>query len=785
MRQVRTSAARRNLRPDAGVVSAMRAPRLLRPLSAALFALAVTGPPAADAQNACPGALPAGTCAYTTSTQTGQRTSGVLRFPQAVAVGPDGAIYVADQKTHAITVFNPDGTFRRDYGYAGSKPGQLTSVGGVAVAVDGSVLVATGANRVDRFAADGSLMNSFGKTGTDLGEFVFGSGGGNDSPAGGGLAVTGSTVYVADSRNDRVQRFNLDGTGANMFIPPGVLQTPMGIAVRGDRVAIADDQNHRIAVFDSGGKGLAAVGGGEGSTGGQLRNPYDVAFDPKGRLFVADDLNHRIVRYGPQPQYKYKGRWGFYGTQPGAMAFPRGIATDAAGLVYLTNTGNDRIDVFTNSGELVRSMGVSGRSSGQFDTPSGVAADAAGYRAVADSVNGRVQFLNADGTIVSIMGSPNPGPTILIDPVATAFDGAGNIYVLDQRRAKIVVFNRANGLPTRDIGAEGSGNGKLLAPEALAISPGGTIYVADTGNQRIARFTAGGQPLSDFDIEGSSPRGVAVSADGSRLYVSTAGDNRIRAYNTLTGDELAEFGGIGTKIGKLVSPGQIALDAAGDVWVADRGNSRVQEFGPEGERLAAFGSRGTGPGQFLRPVGIAVDCHGTVTVADTENNRVQSFAVAAPATTTCGTLPPLGVPPTPKYPVLPAPDGPQLTVKVLRKTSLLRTRTLPINLGCDTACTVSASATITPRAAPVRPPKPKKGKQPPAPARVVVQLTAPPTRIAAAGTALLRLSFSQADAARLKKALGRYTGLVAEVELTAAGDAGDPTSQSLELKLIG
>ncbi|MCW2957957.1 MAG: hypothetical protein JWP18_760, partial [Solirubrobacterales bacterium] len=253
----------------------------------------------------CPGGLPAGTCAYTAAGQVGERSGGVLRFPQAVAVGPDGAVYVADQKSHTIQVFNPDGSFRRDFGFAGSKPGQLTSVGGVAVAGDGSVLVTTGANRIDRFAPDGSLLRSWGKTGQGIGEFVFGSGGGNDSPAGGGIAVLNNTVYVADSRNDRVQRFDLDGGDGNVLVPPGQLQTPMGIAVRKTRVYVADDQNHRIAVYDTGGKPLGVVGSGEGSVGGQLRNPYDVALDAAGRVFVADDLNHRVVRYAPAPLYQY------------------------------------------------------------------------------------------------------------------------------------------------------------------------------------------------------------------------------------------------------------------------------------------------------------------------------------------------------------------------------------------------------------------------------------------------------------------------------------------------
>jgi tripartite motif-containing protein 71 len=761
-----------------------RPPRLIA--GAAAVAVSLAAAPAsvsASASGGCPGALPAGTCPYTAATQVGERSGGVLRFPQAVTVGPDGVVYVADQKSHTIQAFNPDGTFRRDFGFSGSKPGQLTSAGGVALGPDGSVYVAAGANRVDRFASDGSLLRSWGKTGQGVGEFDFGSGGGNDSPAGGGIAVNGNTVYVADSRNDRVQRFDLDGNNGSVLVPPGQLRTPVGVAVRKTRVYVADDQHHRIAVYDTGGQALGFVGSGEGSVGGQLRNPYDVALDAAGRVFVADDLNHRVVRYAPAPLYQYKARWGSYGTAPGALAYPRGIATDAAGHVYVTNTGNDRIDVFDNGGTLLRSMGRSGRGSGQFDTPAGVAVDPSGLRAVVDSINGRVQFLGPDGAVVSIMGSPNPGPTLLPRPVATAFDAAGNIYVLDKHRAKIVVFSRATGLPVRTIATQGTGPGKLLAPSALAITAGGTILVADTGNERVARFTLTGEALQDLPVVGT-PRGIAVTPDASRVYVSTASDNRIRVYKQ-DGTLLTEFGGLGTKIGKLLSPAQLALDGAGNVWVADRGNSRVQEFGPNGERLAAFGARGTGVGEFLRPESVAVDCRGTVTVSDTDNNRVQQFTLAAAPPAPCTALPPVGVPATPQYPVLPAPDGPQLTVKLIRRNALVLTRSLPLSVGCDTACTIHASATITPRAAPVAPPRPKKGKPRPAPARVVVTLTAPERRIPAGSTALVRLTLSAADAARLRRALGRRRGLIAAVQLTATADVGDPTSQTLTLKLTG
>src|SRR5690349_22101823 len=113
---------------------------------------------------------------YSAVSVIGQRSGGVLRFPLAVAVGPDGSVYVGDQYSHAVQVFGPDGTFKRELGASAKGPGGLSSIGGVAVAADGSVYVADGADRIDRFAQDGTLLDSWGGTGTAAGKFHFGAG---------------------------------------------------------------------------------------------------------------------------------------------------------------------------------------------------------------------------------------------------------------------------------------------------------------------------------------------------------------------------------------------------------------------------------------------------------------------------------------------------------------------------------------------------------------------------------------------------------------------------------
>ncbi len=753
-----------------------RAPSLGRIVVAVAFALATAAAAwvasaafaAAALAAECHAAQPA--CPYTSNSQIGQRGGGVLRFPQTVAVGPDGLIYVGDQSSSVVQVFTADGTFVREIGIAGRRPGELGAVGAIAVAGDNTLFVAEGTDRIDRFDPSGKLIQSFGRRGDGVGEFHFGAGGGNDAPAGGGLAVSGNLLFVADSFNDRIQRFNLDGSGGAEIVSPGTLAYPRGLAVRKTRLLVADDKNHRIAVFDTGGRLLRTFARGPGSEGGQLNAPFGIAVDGPGRVFVADDLNHRIVRFGPKSKYRYKARWGSYGTSPGKLAYPRAVAVDPQGTLYVTNTGNDRIDVFDRGGELKRSFGASGRATGQFNAPMGIGVDASGVRAVTDSVNGRIQLLHPDGSIAAVWGSPAPGPTILPNPVDVAFDSAGTAYVLDRRRARIIVFDRSTGLPRRTIASQGSGPGKLRDPSALAITPGGTIYVADTGNRRVARFTTSGDYLGARTNAGPVV-GVAVTPDGSRVYVN---DKRyIRVFDA-SGEEIAEFGGLGRKLGKLVAPAQIALDAAGNLWVADKGNNRIQQFGPNGERLGTFGSRGIAPGQFINPTGVNVDCHGTLTVSDSQNNRVQQFALAAAAVTPCAALGPLGTPPPPKLPTLPLPLGPDVSVKILRSSKLFSTRNLPLRVRCDTICDVTATATVTERT------KPRKRKR-----AASASLRSVKTKLAAGASKVVRLKLSRTQVRRLRKLMKGRRGLTVTIQVTATAEAGEPTAVSRRLKARG
>ena len=184
---------------------------------------------------------------------------------------------------------------------------------------------------------------------------------------------------------------------------------PQGLAVVGSRLIVADNWRHKLAVFDTGGRFLRNVGDGEGARPNQFFHPYDVAVDPSGRLYVADNSNHRIVRYGPAPTYKYRARWGAFGSGRGQLQYPRGLAVDGSGRTFVADPGGNRIDVFDIGGTSQGSFGKSGREAGQFIRPQGVGADASGLRAIADTVNGRIQLSTRTGAWPRCSARPRRG----------------------------------------------------------------------------------------------------------------------------------------------------------------------------------------------------------------------------------------------------------------------------------------------------------------------------------------------------------------------------------------
>jgi DNA-binding beta-propeller fold protein YncE len=164
------------------------------------------------------------------------------------------------------------------------------------------------------------------------------------------------------------------------------------------------------------------------------------------------------------------------------------------------------------------------------------------------------------------------------------------------------------------------------------------VYVADRGNHRIQVLSPTGQPLAQWGTRGPapgqfwSPSDVAVDSSG-QVFVADSSNQRIQVLSG-TGQPVAQWGWQGSDPGQFQLPSSLAVDSAGNVYVSDSRNSRVQKLSSTGQPLAAWGTvvgQGTPrpapePGQFNGPGGVTVDRAGNVYVADTRNARVQKLS---------------------------------------------------------------------------------------------------------------------------------------------------------------
>jgi uncharacterized protein (TIGR03663 family) len=286
---------------------------------------------------------------------------------------------------------------------------------------------------------------------------TWGSAGAGDaqfsSPRGVAVAADGS-VYVADSRNNRIQKFDADG---NLLLTWGTFGT-----------------------LDT------------GAGPGVLNEPWGVAIGPDGSVYVTDTWNHRVQKFDANGQFLTM--WGTFGQGETADAFwgPRGIAVDPQGRVYVADTGNKRIAVFDANGAQVSIIGFGGSDPGQFDEPVGVAVTADGTVFVSDTWNQRVQVFQWDAAneaYVYVREWPIVGwygESLDNKPFLTV-DAQKRVYVADPEGYRVLVFDQFGKFLTTwgDYGTEANQFGLVAG---VAVGPDGSLYVADAGNQRLLKF---------------------------------------------------------------------------------------------------------------------------------------------------------------------------------------------------------------------------------------------------------------------------------------------------------
>lgn len=311
---------------------------------------------------------------------------------------------------------------------------------------------------------------------------------------------------------------------------------------------------------------------------------------------------------------------------PGSFNNPYGVALDAAKNVYVTDTLNNTIRKVTPGGVVSTLAGTAGQfgstdgtgSAARFNFPVGIAVDAAGNVYVGDAKNSTIRKITPAGAVTTFAGAPfmfgatdGAGSAArFFLPYGLAVDGAGNVYVADSGNHLIrkitpdgVVSTLAGSAQQAGLVDGTGGAARFSGPFGVAVDGSGNVYVADSGNNAIRKITAAGVVTT---VAGSS--GTAGAVDG------------------------------GVSIARFSQPRGVALDAAGNIFVADYDNSVIRHIATNGNVSTIAGSAGIvgevnsvgASARFYLPAGIVAD-NTTIYVADSANNLIRRGMPASTA----------------------------------------------------------------------------------------------------------------------------------------------------------
>lgn len=515
------------------------------------------------------------------------------------------------------------------------------------------------------------------------------------------VAVDGDgNFYVADHNNHRVRRVSAStgeiitvaGTGIRGFTGDGGpavdarLSSPRGLAIDASgHLLIADTLNDRIRKVDLGSGIITTIAGGGSSLGdgglataAKLSLPEDVTTDGVGNLFIADLLHHRVRRVdnatGIIETIVGNGTGGFSGDSGPAvdasLFFPRGVAVAANGDIFVSDSSNSRIRKVDQATGTITTLAVVG-------SPQGIELDSAGD-VVVSTFGSRVESVDGSTGVVTTLvgtvtlgfaGDSGPASTALINrPQGVGVDGSGNIYIADTGNNRVRKVDATTNIISTVAGSgEGDGslatNAQFSAPHGIDVDGSGNLFVVDSGNNRVRKIdgTSGiitafagtgvttpigdGGPATDAAL--NNPQDVAVSAGGD-VFIADTFNGRVRRVDGSTGViETVAGGGVGgdglpAVDAQLNSPFAIALDADGNLYIADFGNRRVRKVTADGdgEVNGSAGDiittvAGTGVSGFAgdegqatdallsSPRSLAVDAAGNLYILDSGNGRVR------------------------------------------------------------------------------------------------------------------------------------------------------------------
>jgi peptide/nickel transport system substrate-binding protein len=417
-----------------------------------------------------------------------------------------------------------------------------------------------------------------------------------------------------------------------------------------------------------------------------------IAFDSAGHLFVSDANNHRIQVYdlsSGSPVYSATmGITGEPGNDNDHFNYPNRIAMDSINRLYITDSGNNRIQQCIFSDGWTCTPFDSG-----LNLPQGLTIDGSNNVYIADSNNGRIRKCSSDGTCTDYITDTGGYTDLAVDSngnlygtnqwrdsTVTKFDSNGqwvgpylgvtnvpyltdgyhyyrgrvyvdanlNILISEQDGQRLVKLDPTGNFlwSFGEAGVRGGDNNHFSSPMFVGTDSDGIIYVADDWNCRVQIISPDGNYLNTLgtgcgtgEYEFNNPFGIAVGNNGN-IYVTDQGNMRVMVYdqNLNFVGQIGETGVCGSDNSHLCEPEAVAVDGLGNIYIVDRPNNRLQKFNSnlEWQMTIGNGTVGNQFDQFNWVNGVAVDDQGKIYISDGGNSRIQVFDPTGSYLTTLG-----------------------------------------------------------------------------------------------------------------------------------------------------
>ncbi|XP_041379764.1 LOW QUALITY PROTEIN: RING finger protein nhl-1-like [Gigantopelta aegis] len=251
--------------------------------------------------------------------------------------------------------------------------------------------------------------------------------------------------------------------------------------------------------------------GTKGSAEGQFNNPVDIAIDRRGLVYVSDTNNHRIQIFTSEGTVYIQ--FGTKGSGPGQLSYPLGIVIDDNNIMYITEWDSE----MSMDGKSIKSIGKQGSGPLEFRLPDSITiSPITGHIYIADYDNHRIQVLNPDLIFSHMFGTKGSAEGQFNNPIDIAIDRRGLVYVTDFNNHRIQTFT-SEGLFLSQFGTKGSGPGQLSYPLGIVIDDNNLMYITERDNHRISIFTTDGLFIRSFGGQGSSVEKPVPSTSSSTV----------------------------------------------------------------------------------------------------------------------------------------------------------------------------------------------------------------------------------------------------------------------------